>query len=106
MAAGPYDTPVKQAAALMEGIIRLHPFPDGNKRTALLATSLFLSVHDYRPVMRDTVRFMVEIANNGGRTEEEIADLREHVASWLEERTATTYAGFIKLWFKRLVSPP
>lgn len=41
-----HDTVFKQAAVLMEGILRLHPFTDGNKRTALLSTARFLYAHD------------------------------------------------------------
>lgn len=38
-----HDTVFKQAAVL-EGIIRLHPFPDGNKRTALLTAWDFMTI--------------------------------------------------------------
>jgi len=31
-----YDTIYRKAACYLEGITRLHPFPDGNKRTAIL----------------------------------------------------------------------
>lgn len=36
-----------QAAALMHGLIKNHPFVDGNKRTGLSATGLFLEVNGY-----------------------------------------------------------
>ncbi|HEX5456827.1 MAG TPA: Fic family protein [Candidatus Nitrosotalea sp.] len=40
----PYKDLFTKAASLMEGLIRLHPFYDGNKRTALLATIAFLQL--------------------------------------------------------------
>jgi death-on-curing protein len=36
-----------KAAALMQSLIRNHPFVDGNKRTALTATGLFLELNGY-----------------------------------------------------------
>ena len=101
-----HDTIFKQAAALMEGIIRLHPFPDGNKRTALLTASMFLLIRDhYLVTPLDTIRFMVGVAENEGRTGEEIAELTESVASWLKERTATTVADHEALVRKYLAAP-
>jgi prophage maintenance system killer protein len=35
-----YDDIYKKPACLLEGIVRLHPFTDGNKRTALYNFSL------------------------------------------------------------------
>jgi len=37
-----YPDPFAKAAALMESIIKKHPFIDGNKRTAISAAGLFL----------------------------------------------------------------
>jgi len=36
-----------KAAALMHSLIKNHPFLDGNKRTALTATAMFLELNDY-----------------------------------------------------------
>ena len=36
-----------KAAALMHSLIKNHPFVDGNKRTALTATGLFLELNGY-----------------------------------------------------------
>lgn len=101
-----HDTVFKQAAALMEGIIRLHPFPDGNKRTALLTAwcFLFMSGH-YLVTPLDTIRFMVDVAKNVGRTGEEITELLEYMARWLEERTATTPTYHKALVHKCIVKP-
>ena len=101
-----HDTIFKQAAALMEGIIRLHPFPDGNKRTALLTAWGFLLMHDhYLVTPLDVIRFMVGVAKNEGNTNKEVSHLTEYVASWLEERTATTRASHKALAHKYLTAP-
>jgi len=42
-----YETAVDQAGALLHGLITSHVFVDGNKRTASLATILFLISRDY-----------------------------------------------------------
>ncbi|MBI4848913.1 MAG: type II toxin-antitoxin system death-on-curing family toxin [Nitrospirae bacterium] len=36
-----------KAAALMESLIKNHPFIDGNKRTAITATGIFLRINGY-----------------------------------------------------------
>ena len=93
-----YDTIYKQAACLMEGIIRLHPFPDGNKRTAFLATCVFLHMNKhYIVVPLNSVEFMVGIANSEARTDEEIDSLIDGMASWIEARTATNAKEFDKI---------
>lgn len=38
---------VKKAAALMNDINKLHPFVDGNKRTAFHCANTFLKINDY-----------------------------------------------------------
>jgi len=36
-----------KGAALLDSLVRNHPFVDGNKRTAITATTLFLSLNGY-----------------------------------------------------------
>lgn len=43
-----YPDIFSQAAALMESLIGNHPFVDGNKRTGISATALFLRVNGWR----------------------------------------------------------
>ncbi len=101
-----HDTIFKQAASLMEGIIRLHPFPDGNKRTALLTVYLFLTENDYYIVVPpNTIRFMVDVAQNLDRTQEENAALINYMAKWLEKRTARTIGEYERLLNKYIVRP-
>lgn len=43
-----YATLHEKAAALIRGIIGDHPFVDGNKRTAILASLTFLQINDIK----------------------------------------------------------
>ena len=45
---GYYADLVEMAAALMESLFINHPFLDGNKRTALVATDTFLRLNGFR----------------------------------------------------------
>ena len=42
-----FASPLEKAAALMESIIRRHPFVDGNKRTATASAAYLLSTFGY-----------------------------------------------------------
>lgn len=99
-----YDTIYKKAACYVEGIIRLHPFTDGNKRTAIFTATRFLTKNDHYTIFPlDTVKFLVSIAKNNFQEEHEINELIDHIADWLEERTSTTPIGYKKNVEKFLV---
>ena len=51
--AGYYDDLIGEAAALWESLAMNHPFIDGNKRTALVATGVFLFLNDLRITAED-----------------------------------------------------
>ena len=59
---GYYEDIVAEAAALMESLAINHPFVDGNKRVALLATVVFLRLNGVRLAAKnpEVVRFIVE----------------------------------------------
>lgn len=69
------------AAALCVGIAKNHPFNDGNKRTALLATRAFLYLNgqELEPSQADEVATLVAVAD-GSLTEHDLA-------SWLKRNT-------------------
>ena len=71
-----YGTPslAELAAAYAFGIARNHPFSDGNKRAALLATGLFLGINGlaFKPDKMDAYRVYFALAA-GEVTEEELA---------------------------------
>lgn len=78
-----------QAAALMENVIRFHPFPDGNKRTALLAACSFLEANGHRvSIPPDTVKFVVGVARNTAVSAVETLELVDGIAVWLESMAA------------------
>lgn len=66
------------AAALCVGITKNHPFNDGNKRTALLATRAFLYLNgrELEPAQEDEVATLVAVAD-GSLSEPALA-------GWLE----------------------
>lgn len=91
----PYDDIFKKAASLMEGIIRLHPFADGNKRTALLTTVYFLKLNGYGIVLPlSSVRYSVQIAKNNDISQQETEKLIRTVARWLKNHSGKTKQEF------------
>ncbi len=78
-----FPTLLDKAAATLHALAAYHVFADGNKRTAVLATRLFLEANRIRPTWTDEeVReFVLGIAKN------EI-DL-EGVKAWLHDHTET-----------------
>lgn len=45
---GYYQDVIEEAAALCESLLQNHPFLDGNKRSAIVATAVFLRWNGYR----------------------------------------------------------
>lgn len=72
---------VAQAATLMWGLVRDHPFSDGNKRTALVSTVAFLEINDRTLEMPDDEKFdlVVGIANGGVTVEQATDTLRRRI---------------------------
>jgi len=71
-----------EAAALMQSLIKNHPFVDGNKRTAVTATGIFLELTGHRLTASDeeVLRFAVRMAA-------EQAELKE-IAAWLQAHSS------------------
>jgi len=67
-----------KSAALMDSLIRNHPFVDGNKRTGIAAAALFLLINGYRLIAHDhdLEQFTLKVARS------ELA--LEAIASWLQ----------------------
>ena len=66
-----YPDVFNKAAALMESLIRIHPFIDGNKRTGITAAGLFLYRNGYRLAASnaDVVTITMQIAQSHGSLE-------------------------------------
>lgn len=60
-----YPDLFSKAAALMDSLVRNHPFVDGNKRTAITAAALFLRFNGSRLVVENAemVRFALAVLN-------------------------------------------
>ena len=71
----PRSSIVELAATLCIGIAKNHPFNDGNKRTALLATRAFLYLNgqELEPSQEDEVATLVAVAD-GSLSEAALSD--------------------------------
>lgn len=77
-----YDEPdvAALAAAYGFGIVRNHPFVDGNKRTGLIALELFLALNGYGLVADDTECVLTILALAAGTLDE------AGLADWIRAR--------------------
>ena len=83
-----YDTLLKKCSVLFEGIVRKHPFIDGNKRTALAAIQEYLFTNDIIFVTPlSAVRFSIKIASNTDQSHDGILQLQESIYKWIKYYT-------------------
>jgi death on curing protein len=78
---GYYADPIEEAAALFESLSQNYPFLDGNKRTAITATAVFLRLNGYRLAFEDldAYRWLIGLYESSGVRKASIeAWLREH----------------------------
>ena len=70
-----YPDLYQKAAALMESLLKNHPFVDGNKRVAITAASLFMLRNGYRLEVdpQELERFTFHVANEQTTLDEIIA---------------------------------
>ena len=70
-----------QAATLMWGLVRGHPFIDGNKRTALVVTRVFVELNGHTLEMSEDEKFdlVIGIANGDVTVEQTAQTLRPRV---------------------------
>jgi len=76
-----YPDLVTKAAALLHSLVLNHPFIDGNKRTAVLATLVFLDLNGcvVRWDQREALDFMLSLAQHQIEMHDVIAFLRDRV---------------------------
>lgn len=79
-----YKTIFEKAAALLQSLLKNHPFVDGNKRTALTATGIFLKLNGYQLMNNHDkeVEFALQVDNERLTIEQ--------IAKWLEIHTTTS----------------
>ncbi|MEO6532056.1 MAG: type II toxin-antitoxin system death-on-curing family toxin [Pseudolysinimonas sp.] len=89
-----YPTIESAAAALLHSVVHNHPFHNGNKRTALVATLVLLDRHDLMldSTEEELFRFMVKVAAHdllpAGFVYDQVPDREVDVIShWLRDRT-------------------
>ncbi|PCI54377.1 MAG: type II toxin-antitoxin system death-on-curing family toxin [Alphaproteobacteria bacterium] len=70
------------AASYAYGIIRNHPFVDGNKRTALVAAELFLALNGYELIASDEMCVLTIV----GVADKTISEAELHM--WISENIA------------------
>lgn len=77
-----YDGIFSKSAALLDSLIRNHPFVDGNKRTAITSAGIFLQIHGYSLQVEneEMVRFTLICAQSQ-------TDLEE-ISLWLKKFSA------------------
>ena len=82
---GYYSDVIEEAAALFESLSQNHPFIDGNKRTAITATAVFLILNDYEIHFDDmeAYEWLMELCRTG-RVQ------KINVESWLREHVRKT----------------
>jgi death-on-curing protein len=78
-----FPTLIDKAAATMHSLAAHHLFADGNKRTAVRATQLFLESNDIQPTWttEEVAAFVLDIAKGEVSVED--------VAAWLAQHTTT-----------------
>ena len=76
-----YPTIFSKAAGLLQSLCLNHPFTDGNKRTAWLATKRFLFINGYhlKSLKLDAVDFMIYVDNSKPSINE--------ISSWLKKHS-------------------
>lgn len=70
-----------KAGALIQSIVKNHPFVDGNKRTAYVSTFMFLKKNGVDLIVQKTIgkKFMLEVANKNLSVDE--------ISSWLKKHS-------------------
>lgn len=92
----PFPDVFLKAASIMEGIIRWSPFVDGNKRTALVATTVYLRINRYALVLPlSAVRFSVQIAQNKEDDPATTQRLLKRIAKWIQFHAANNAGDYL-----------
>ena len=75
-----YETPLEKAAALIESLIKNHPFIDGNKRTGYVTMRILLKKDrkDVKATEEEKYEFVIKIAAGESKYDE--------IKQWIEEK--------------------
>jgi len=85
-----YDTVDAKAAALFHSLIMNHPFHNGNKRTALMATLVFLDKNDRRVEASDdeVFDFVIAVASHAGDFSGGADDTVDRIERWFRDHSS------------------
>ena len=77
-----YPTVFTKGAALLQSLCRNHPFSDGNKRTAWIATKRLLHISGFhlKATKKESVELMVYVDNGKPSVKE--------IATWLKDHSS------------------
>lgn len=75
-----YPTIFVKAAALLQSLLKNHPFVDGNKRTALSVAGIFLKINGYKLINshKEEVEFAIKVDNQHLTIKEITRWLKKH----------------------------
>ncbi len=75
-----YKSVFDKAAALLQSLLKNHPFLDGNKRTALTSAGIFLRLNGYKLInaKKEEVEFAIKVDNQHLDIEEIRTWLKKH----------------------------
>lgn len=76
-----YESIFDKAAALLQSLLKNHPFVDGNKRTALTAAGSFLKINGWNIINnhKEEVAFAVKVDNQNLTLEQ--------ISKWLKDNS-------------------
>ena len=85
-----YSDIYHEASALLESLINNHPFVDGNKRTGITASAMFLQINGYSLIAsnQELESFVLAVASGEQTIESIAAWLQSHCKTIRENRTA------------------
>ena len=80
-----YPTGFQKAAAILESIIKNHPFVDGNKRTAWLACFVIIKLYNHKLTLseKEAYDFVIEVASSHMEF--------DYIVSFIEKNTTSTH---------------
>lgn len=78
-----YTTAFQKAAAILESILKNHPFIDGNKRTGFFACGSILMSYNWRIITNNTEAydFVIKVASTHMEFDEIVSWLQDHSES-------------------------
>lgn len=103
----PHPDVFLKAASIFEGVTCWQPFVDGNKRTAIVITRVYLAEHGYSFfIPLSAVRFTVRIAISKPTTQDEIDKRLNRIARWLRRHSVRSNSSWASLAFDLYVGYP